>query len=413
MSKRMFVGFLCLVMLWAAAAIAAEPITIGLSAALTGPLAVNGKPGLMAMQIWEKDTNDHGGLLGRPVKLVYYDDQSSPANIPSIYSKLIEVDKVDFLVGTATNLLAASLPIAMQHNKVLVGVLASGINGEYKYPRYVSINPVGPDAKPALTSGFFQIATQQKPRPGTAAILSSDAEYGRNCLEGAHTNAAAMDFKIVFDRTYPPGGAIDMTPIVRGAQAANPDILVVCSYPLESVAIIRAMNEIGYTPKMVGGGMVGPQLTPLKQQLGPLLNGIVTFDIWLPTKAMQFPGVMDMLAKYQAEAPAAGTDVLGYYMPPFAYAAVQTLGLAITKAGTTDSDKVAAELHSATFDTVIGKLAFGPVGEWRNERMLQVQYRNIHGNGIDELKDMNKVAILAPAQFKSGELIYPYTDAKK
>ncbi len=415
MSKQAIAGIfgLVLVSLWAASAGAAEPITIGLSASLTGPLAVNGKPGLMAMQIWEADTNAKGGLLGRPVKLVYYDDQSTPANIPSIYSMLIDVDKVDFLVGSATNLLAASLPIAMQHNKVLVGVLATGINDEYKYPRYVSINPVGPVAKPALTSGFFEIAVKQTPKPATVAILSSDAEYGKNCLEGAHVNAAAAGLKIVFDRTYPPGGATDMTPIVRAAQEANPDLLVVCSYPLESVAIIRAISEIGYTPKMVGGGMVGPQLTPLKQQLGPLLNGIVTFDIWLPTKAMQFPGVMEMLAKYQAEAPAAGTDVLGYYFPPFAYAAVQTLGLAIAQAGSLDADKVAAELHSATFDTVIGKLSFGPVGEWRKERMLQVQYRNIHGNSIDEIKDMSKVAILAPAEFKSGDLIYPYADAKK
>lgn len=115
MIRRLFVGYLCLAaaMLWAAAAIAADPIIIGLSAALTGPIAVNGKPGLMAMQIWEKDVNDHGGLLGRPVKLDYCDDQSNPANIPAIYSKLIEVDKADFLVG----------------------MLATGINDEYKYPR--------------------------------------------------------------------------------------------------------------------------------------------------------------------------------------------------------------------------------------------------------------------------------------
>ncbi len=411
MTTLKLAAFLCLGM-FAGVAGAAEPITIGLSASLTGPLAVNGKPGLMAMQIWEADINAKGGLLGRPVKLVYYDDQSTPGNVPTIYSKLIEVDKVDFLVGTSTNLLAAALPIAMQHNKLLMGLLATGINDEYKYPRYFSMNPVGPDAKPALTRGFFEIAAAQKPQPQTVAIVSSDAEYGKNCLEGARVNAAAAKFKIVYDRTYPPGGATDMTPIVRSVQASDPDLMVVCSYPLESVAIIRAVSEIGYMPKMIGGGMVGPQLTPLKQQLGPLLNGIMTFDIWLPTKSMQFPGVMEMLAKYQAEAPAAGTDVLGYYIPPFAYANIQTLGLAVAAAGTLDSDKVASYLHSATFDTVIGKVAFGPVGEWRTERMLQVQYRNIHGNGLDELRDMNKVAILAPPQFKSGEAIYPYADAK-
>jgi branched-chain amino acid transport system substrate-binding protein len=414
MTKLRLLGLLCLALagMWAKVGNAADPITIGLSASLTGPLAVNGKPGLMAMQIWEADVNAKGGLLGRPVKLVYYDDQSNPGNVPTIYSKLIDVDKVDFLVGTSTNLLAAALPIAMQHDKLLMGLLATGINDEYKYQRYFSMNPVGPEAKPALTRGFFQIAVAQKPKPQTVAIISSDAEYGRNCLEGARVNAASTGMKIVYDRTYPPGGATDMAPVVRSAQASDADILVVCSYPLESVAIIRAANEIGYTPKMFGGGMVGPQLTPLKQQLGPLLNGIMTFDIWLPTKRMQFTGVMEMLAKYQALAPEAGTDRLGYYIPPFAYANIQTLGLAVAAAGTLDSAKVASLLHSATFDTVIGPVAFGPVGEWRTERMLQVQYRNIHGNDLNELKDMSKVAILAPPQFKSGDLIYPYAAAK-
>jgi len=414
MTKLRMLGLLCLALVgpWASVGNAADPIAIGFSASLTGPLAVNGKPGLMAMQIWEEDVNAKGGLLGRPVKLVYYDDQSNPGNVPTIYSKLIEVDKVDFLVGTSTNLLAAALPIAMQHDKLLMGLLATGINDEYKYPRYFSMNPVGPEAKPALTRGFFQIAIEQKPKPQTVAIISSDAEYGKNCLEGARVNAASTGLKIVYDRTYPPGGATDMAPVVRSAQASNADIFVVCSYPLESVAIIRAANEIGYAPKMFGGGMVGPQLTPLKQQLGPLLNGIMTFDIWLPTERMQFTGVMAMLAKYQARAPDAGTDRLGYYIPPFAYANIQTLGLAVAAAGTLDNAKVASFLHSATFDTVIGPVAFGPVGEWRTERMLQVQYRNIHGSDIDELKDMSKVAILAPPQFKSGDIIYPFADAK-
>ena len=409
------IAILCLLLtaLGIGASRAAEPITIGFSAALTGPLAVNGKPYLMAMQIWEEDVNAKGGLLGRPVKLVYYDDQSNPGNVPTIYSKLIEVDKVDLLVGTATNLLAASLPIAMQHNKLLMGLLATGINDEYKYPKYFSMNPVGPDAKPALTRGFFQLALEQKPKPETVAIISSDAEYGKNCLEGARANAADAKLKIVFDRTYPPGGATDMTPVVRSVQAANPDLLVVCSYPLESVAIIRAVSEIGYAPKMIGGGMVGPQLTPLKQQLGPLLNGIMTFDIWLPTKAMQFPGVMEMLAKYQARAPSMGTDLLGYYIPPFAYANIQALGRAVAATGTLDNDKLAQYLHTATVDTVIGPVAYGPVGEWRTERMLQVQYHDIKSNSLDELKDMGKVTILAPSQFKSGSLIYPYADAKK
>ena len=88
------------VLLFAAApAQAAEPIKIGLGMSLTGPLAANGKMSLVAMQVWEDDINAKGGLLGRPVKLVYYDDQSSPSQVPGIYAKLLDVDKVDLIVS--------------------------------------------------------------------------------------------------------------------------------------------------------------------------------------------------------------------------------------------------------------------------------------------------------------------------
>jgi len=89
-----------------------EPITIGFGMALTGPLAANGKMSLVAMQIWEDDINAKGGLLGRPVKLVYYDDQSNPSQVPGIYAKLLDVDKVDMIVsGYASTQIAAAMPM--------------------------------------------------------------------------------------------------------------------------------------------------------------------------------------------------------------------------------------------------------------------------------------------------------------
>src|SRR5579883_2816910 len=99
----------------------AKPITIGFSMSLTGGLAPNGKAALLAMQIWQDDINAKGGLLGRPVKLVYYDDQSNPAQVPGIYTKLLDVDKVDLLIGgNGTNLVAPAMPIAMQRHLTLI-----------------------------------------------------------------------------------------------------------------------------------------------------------------------------------------------------------------------------------------------------------------------------------------------------
>src|SRR5947208_3581629 len=196
----------------AAPARAAEPITIGLGMALTGGLAAVGKSGLLAMQIWAENVNAKGGLLGRPVKLVYYDDQSNPATVPGIYTKLIDVDKVDLVIsGYATNMVAPAMPIVMQHNRLFFGLFSLGINVEFHYPKYFSMLVFGPDPKPAFSKGWFDIALAQNPKPQTIALVTADAEFGRNALDGARENVKKIGLKTVYDRAYPPT-TVDYTP---------------------------------------------------------------------------------------------------------------------------------------------------------------------------------------------------------
>jgi len=116
-----------------AAAQSGQPIKIGFSMAMTGGLAANGKSALLAQKIWEEDVNAKGGLLGRPVKLVYYDDQSNPSTVPGIYTKLIDVDKVDLIIGAyATAQIAPAMPIVISKNKVFVTLLGLAVNSEFK-----------------------------------------------------------------------------------------------------------------------------------------------------------------------------------------------------------------------------------------------------------------------------------------
>src|SRR6202142_3097667 len=108
------VAALLLALVLLPAARAADPLRIGFSMALTGGLAPNGKSALLAMQIWEKDVNAKGGILGRPVQLIYYDDQSQPSTVPGIYTKLLDVNKVDLVVGPyATAQIAPAMPIVI------------------------------------------------------------------------------------------------------------------------------------------------------------------------------------------------------------------------------------------------------------------------------------------------------------
>src|SRR6266568_7418200 len=238
-----------------ASAQSGEPIKIGLSMSLTGPLAANGKQALLGAKIWEEEINGKGGLLGRPVKLVYYDDQSNPSQVPGIYTKLLDIDKVDLIVsGYAYGQIAPAMPIAMQKKKLFVSLFGTGINETFNYNKYFSMIPNGPTPKPAFTRGFFQVAEVQQPKPQTIAIAMADAEFGRNACEGAAENAKVSGFKIVYEKSYPPS-TTDFTPIVRAIQALNPDLLVICSYPLDTVGMVTAMSEVGFKPKMWGGAM--------------------------------------------------------------------------------------------------------------------------------------------------------------
>jgi branched-chain amino acid transport system substrate-binding protein len=384
-----------------------EPIKIGFSMPVTGPLSANGKPALLAMRIWEEGINAKGGLLGRPVKLITYDDQSNPSNVPGIYTKLLEIDRVDLIVGSyGTNLTAPALPVAIEKNKVILGILATAINHEFKYPRYFSMAPAGPQSKTASTLGFFEIAMAQNPKPQTVALAAVDAEFGRNSCDGARENAKAAGLRIVYDRSYPPT-TTDLTPVVRGIQATNPDLLVICSYPLDSVAMIRAISETGFKAKMIGGAMVGPQITAIKTQLGPLLNGIVNFDMWLPAKTLMFPGSQELLDKYQARAGGEGVDPLGYFIPPWAFSYLQVLGEAIQGTKSLDDGKIADYIRNNAFETVVGRIEFGPDGEWKVSRVLQVQYRDLKSNDLAEFKDMSKQIIVAPNALKTGDVAYP------
>jgi branched-chain amino acid transport system substrate-binding protein len=395
-----------------AAAQSGAPIKISFSMAMTGGLAANGKSALLAQKIWEEDVNAKGGLLGRPVKLIYYDDQSNPSTVPGIYTKLLDVDKVDLIIGPyATAQMAPAMPIVIAKNKVFITLLGLAVNSEFNYANYFAMTPTGPDPKPALTRDFFDLAVAQTPKPQTVAIVAADQEFSRNASDGARDNARATGLKIVYDKTYPPS-TTDFAPIVRAIAATNPDVVVICSYPPDSVGMVKAVNEIGFKPKMIGGAMVGLQATALKVQLGPMLNGFVNYDWWLPAPKMQFPGVEELIKKYQARAATEGVDALGYYMAPWGYAQLQVMQQAITATKSIEDKKLADYIRANTFKTVAGDVKFGKDGEWAQSRVVQIQFHDVKSNDLEQFRTMNTQTVLTPADYKSGNVIYPYEKAK-
>ncbi len=391
----------------------AAPLKIGFSMALTGGLAVGGRAALLAYQIWAEETNAKGGLLGRKIEFVYYDDQSNPATVPGIYTKLLDIDKVDLVMsGYATVPTAAAMPVIMQRGKVFLSLFALAANDQFQYDRYFQLQPNGPDAKHEFSKGYYELATALTPKPQTIALVGADAEFSILALEGARDNAAKFGVKIVYDRTYPPA-TVDFTPIVRAIKATNPDLLFMATYPPDSSGMIRTIHEVGFGARMVGGGMIGLQFAALKQQLGPMLNNIVAYDLYVPEPTMKFPGIEQFLVRYRERAAAAGVDPLGIYIPPFAYAEMQILAASLKAVGSTDDKKLADHMRATTFPTIVGDIRFGARGEWAEPRILLVQYRGIVGNDIEQFKQPGKQVILHPPRFKSGELQTPFEPIKR
>ena len=389
----------------------AAPIRIGYCLSLTGPLAGNSRSAQLAHDIWREDTNRRGGLLGRPVELVCHDDPGDASLVPGLYKRMMDDDKVDLVIGGyGTNTVLPAMPLIIERQRFFVGLMGLGVNA-LAYPNYFAMIPTGPDPNAALTEGFFALAAQQRPRPATMALLSADAEFSRNPILGAKANADKYDFSIVHEATYPLT-TTDFKPVLDAVAKSGCDLLFLCSYLQDSIDLVRAIHAHRFRPKMVGAGMIGPQNTAVKTALGPLLNGFVNYEYWVPVSRMMFPGVQEFLDTYQARAGDAGVDLLGHYMAPLAFAQMQVVAQAIEATGGFDDAALSAYTREAIFDTVMGAVRFGVNGEWARPRVLQVQFQGISGHEAGQFRNGSRQIVVSPPDFASGELIFPYAQAR-
>jgi branched-chain amino acid transport system substrate-binding protein len=378
------------------------PIRIGFSIAQTGPLSGAGKSGLLALQIWRDDINAGGGLLGRPVELVVYDDQSNPSMTPGLYSKLLDVDKVDLLIAPyATNPTAPIMPLVKQRDRLLIGNFALDANAKIGHDKYFNNQPWAS----ARDSAAPFLLLCRKVGAKTIAIIAADAEFAQNLAGGVRAGLKQSGLEAVYDQNYPPN-TVEFSSVVRAIRAKNPDVVFVASYPSDSSAIIRSVNEIGIgdNVKLFGGGMVGLQYASIMQALGSSLNGVVNYNTWAPEKTMDFAGIRDFLARYQAKASQANVDPLGFYLPPFDYAIGQILAQAVTATQSLDDKLLAAYIRTHEMKTIVGGIHYGPGGEWANPRIVYVQFRDIADRNLEQFRAPGKQVIVAPDAFKTGEL---------
>jgi branched-chain amino acid transport system substrate-binding protein len=387
------------------------PIKIGMSMAETGGLAGGGKASLLGIEIWRDDVNAKGGLLGRKVELVVYDDKSSASETPAIYSKLLDVDKVDLLFSPyATVPTAPIMPLVKQRGLLLIGNFGFQVNSKVGHDMWFNNAPWGP--ADSWASSFLGLGQQAGGK--NIALLAADQEFAQNLALTARDVAKRMNLPIVFDQSYPPN-TVEFSGILRALNAAKPDIVYVASYPPDSAGILRAVNEIGVgdNVKIFGGGMVGLQFGAVMENLGSLLNGVVNYNSWLPEKSMYFEGTKAFFDTYAKRAVEAKVDPLGYYLAPFGYASGQLVEGAIKATGSLDQKGLAKYLRENTHNTIVGPMAFSADGERKETGTLQAQFRGIVDKNIEQFRTPGKQVILFPEKLKSGELIAPFEAARK
>jgi branched-chain amino acid transport system substrate-binding protein len=387
------------------------PIKIGMSMAQTGGLAGGGKASQLGIEIWRDDVNAKGGLLGRKVELVIYDDKSSASETPAIYSKLLDVDKVDILFGPyATVPTAPLMPMVKQRGMLLIGNFAFQVNSKVGHDMWFNNAPWGPPD--SWAASFLDIA--QKAGGKSMALLAADQEFAQNLALTARDVAKKRNLPIVFDQAYPPN-TVEFSSIIRALKAAKPDIVYVASYPPDSAGILRAVNEIGIgdNVKIFGGGMVGLQFGAVMENMGSLLNGVVNYNSWLPEQSMYFEGTKAFFDTYAKRAVEAKVDPLGYYLAPFGYASGQMIEQAVNATKSLDQKALAKYLHENEIKTIVGPMVFSADGERKETAVLQAQFRGVTDKNIEQFRTSGKQVILFPEKMKSGDLVTPFEAARK
>jgi branched-chain amino acid transport system substrate-binding protein len=387
----------------------AGPVKIGMSMPQTGSLGAGGQAALVALRLWVDDVNQRGGLLGRKVEFIVYDDQTNPANVPGIYTKLLDVDRVDLIIAPYGTVPTAPLmPMVKQRGLLLMGNFSFQVNAKVQHDMWFNNSPWNDAA--SWSEGFMRAG--QKAEAKTIAFLAADQEFAQNLANGARALAKKANVKFVYDQNYPPT-TTDFSSLIRGIRAARPEIVYVMSYPNDSVAIVRAVNEIGIGSQVqiFGGGMVGLQFTPIMSSLGSLLNGIVNYNSYVP--GMKYPGIEDFLSRYSKKAVEAKVDPLGFYLPPFNYAIGQMLEQAVNGTKSLDHKQLAAYLRKNEMKTVVGSIRYDKMGEWANPRVVQAQFRGIVDKDVEQFRKPGKQVVVYPEEYKTGEVITPYEKARK
>src|SRR5690242_9654894 len=276
-------------------ATAQGPIRIGASLSLTGTYAKLGKNQHEGYQVCEKELNAKGGLLGRKIQFVVYDDQSMPATAVRLYEKLITEDKVDGVMGPYSSPVTEAVAnVTEKYKKVMVSPLAATTSIFKKTPRRQYIFMVISPAEVYL-EGLVDMAAKHGLK--TIAVVNEDTLFSKAAAAGAVELAKKKGMQVVYQEAYPKGNT-DFSALLTKVKAATPDVIAAGTYFDDAVALTRQMKELNVNPKMYGVTVGGdlPEFYDVLKQNAEYIYGATQWEPSLP-----YPGNQEFADTYKKD----------------------------------------------------------------------------------------------------------------
>jgi branched-chain amino acid transport system substrate-binding protein len=366
----------------AQAADTTAPIRVGFSITETGPQAAPAIFNLQGYQLGADYINAHGGILGRKVELVHYDDQGNPSTALQLYQKLITDDKVDLLVSPyQTDLTSAVAPLVTRSKIVMTAVAANTGAFQGQYPYLVqAMTQTGRYMEPLL-----DLAASKGYK--TIALLIQQTQFPSDLGASVKESAKRHGMDVVFEESYPPS-TTDFGPLVLKAAAKNADVLIGATYLADAEGIVRAAKAQNVKAKMFGFS-IGPVEPDFGRALGSAADNVFGTTLWYPTLSTKDNA--EFVKSFQAK----------FGRPPdyhaaVAYASILVLAHAANAAKVLDQEKIREALHKTQMDTVAGHFALSPTGVQLGYTAFLLQWRD------------GKQVLVWPKQAASAAPVVPF-----
>lgn len=370
------------ILTWQSAA-AQAPVKIGASLSLTGSYAALGQNQQRGYQLCAKHVNEKGGVLGRKVEFVLYDDQSQGATGVRLYERLITQDKVDVIMGPYSSAITEAVANVNEKYKMpMVAPMASTTSIFRKGRKFIFMVQ---SAAEVYLEGLIEMAAKRGLK--TVAIINEDTLFPKATVQGTIDLAKQKGLQVVFVEGYPKGNT-DFSAILTKVRTASPDVLAAATYFDDAVAITRQMKELNVNPKMYGV-TVGGDLPTFYQLLGRNGEFVYGATQWEPE--LPYPGAKEFVASYAMEFP--GRDLS--YHSAGGYAGCQILVDAIKRASSLDGEKIRAEILKMDLTTVYGGFKVDEGGFQVSHKMVMFQWQE------------GKKVIVWPDELAAGKPRFP------